>query len=592
MSIKRISIATAILLSLTACGSSGGGSNNAKPKTDTQVHTQPQIKQTEIEQLKQQLANAQQAAQQAEEKLKNLSLLSNKEKANLQKELTATKNNLEAITTQLKQANSASTKTVDEIKKTLATTQNNLTNLTQELAKANEVLVQKEKAIQAEQEAKLKAEAALLALNTPLTKEQIYKLAISAGLGNGWADELATDLVGKTKQEVTDEIILASKISKVRTLARNFGYSAQDARAFEKANRDKSYDDLADLLQKEAEDKQNAREALITELKQLAQSKGLQEWEANNFAYSNVAQGKAVALAELDKLVERNNFIKELTQLAKDKGLEDWEAGNFANNYANGSKESALAELDKLLLQKEENVLKEAKRVFWSPIDVSEAPLGFTSQYGKKESSVYGWKGEDTGKKNITYVDVYNQKYSIVLGRYDNDHYSDPVKESYEVDIINLGGGLRTTDEQLPTEGTATYKGVAFSKDDQGNLEYTIDFTNRQGNGSITGLSVGELVLEKGELYKAYDREWKTAGNVTATDWKDQKVAGKYDTLLFGPNAEEITGQVKLTQDRVYDHSTGMMRANADKALLPPFDSSDNNGYSVGFGGTRGEIQK
>ncbi len=582
MSIKRISIATAILLSLTACGSSGGGSNHAKPKTDMQIHTQPQMQQTEIEQLKQQLANAQQATQQAEEKLKNLSLLSSKEKADLQKELTATKSNLEAVTTQLKQANSASAKTVDEIKKTLVTTQNNLTKFTQELAKANESLVQKEKAIQAEQEAKLKAEAALLAVNTPLTKEQIHKLAISAGLSNGWADELATDLIGKTKQEVTDKIMLASRNSKVRILARNFGYSDEAARAFEKANRDKSYDDLADLLRKEAEDKQNARETLITELKQLAQSKGLQEWEANNFAYNNVNQGKELALAELDKLVERNNFIKELTQLAKEKGLADWEAGNFANNYANGSKESALAELDKLATEKEASQkpekmyqlantysqqhfnynlnttdfveqnkdltldefknkldqlvthkqnLKQLSKDYlssWEQEDfvrenlyntLDEAETNLSNRFkGLPSETLMGFNrnqdsslvkepivenDKETGRFTTTnqHNDIYNQKYSVVTGKYHSKESEDmqynydgtnswyePVVRKTETYTVQDDKGLATKELQFPTEGKATYTGVAFDSHSQGTLTYNVDFAKKTGQGSIEGL--------------------------------------------------------------------------------------------------------
>ncbi|WP_240327092.1 factor H binding protein domain-containing protein [Ursidibacter arcticus] len=699
---------------MTACGSSGGGSNNAKPKTDTQVHTQPQIKQTEIEQLKQQLANAQQAAQQAEEKLKNLSLLSNKEKANLQKELTATKSNLDAITTQLKQANSASTKTVDEIKKTLATTQNNLTNLTQELAKANEVLVQKEKAIQAEQEAKLKAEAALLALNTPLTKEQIYKLAISAGLGNGWADELATDLVGKTKQEVTDEIILASKISKVRTLARNFGYSDQDAKAFEKANRDKSYDDLADLLQKEAEDKQNAREALITELKQLAQSKGLQEWEANNFAYSNVAQGKEVALAELDKLVERNNFIKELKQLAKDKGLEDWEAGNFAYSNADNSKEKALAELAKLATEKEasqkqekmyqlantysqqhfyynlnttdfveqnkdltldefknkldqlvthkqnletlskdylsswdlENFLRENLYNTLDEAEISlvnrlkelpsETPTGFNRNQNTssiKEPIVENDK--ETGRFTTTnqHHDIYNQKYSVVTGKYyskesenlqynydgTNVWYEPVVSKTAETYTVQDDKGLATKELQFPTEGKATYTGVAFDSKGQGTLTYNVDFANRTGEGNIEGLEhIGRLTLTQGEIYKSASTgnmrargsiiadEWKTIGDIArgsinANEWKNiGDISGHYQLGFYGKNAEEIAGRARLQQSLNGGWSTYEMYYSSPTTFIRDrmLPKDNQNGYSnhqefdIGFGGTRGEIQK
>lgn len=702
MSIKRISIATAILLSLTACGSSGGGSNHAKPKTDMQIHTQPQIQQTEIEQLKQQLANAQQATQQAEEKLKNLSLLSSKEKADLQKELTTTKNNLETVTAQLKQANSASAKTIDEIKKTLVTTQNNLTKFTQELAKANESLVQKEKVIQAEQEAKLKAEAALLAVNTPLTKEQIHKLAISAGLSNGWADELAMDLVGKTKQEVTDEIMLASRKSKVRILARNFGYSDQDARAFEKANRDKSYDDLADLLRKEAEDKQNARETLITELKQLAQSKGLQEWEANNFAYNNVDQGKEVALAELDKLVERNNFIKELTQLAKDKGLEDWEAGNFANNYANGSKESALAELDKLATEKEArqkpekmyqlantysqqhfnynlnttdfveqnkgltldefkskldqlvthkqnleqlsktylndqyyvanfvrdnlyNTLDEAERNLSNSMKglPNETPTGFNRNQNSslvKEPIVENDK--ETGRFTTTnqHNDIYNQKYSVVTGKYYSQEreemelryrdssdsgsgYYAPVINKTETYTVGDDKGLATKELHFPTEGKATYTGVAFDSHSQGTLTYNVDFAKKTGQGSIEGLEhIGRLTLDQGEIYKsASTGNMRARGNISADEWKNVRdIRGDYQLGFYGKNAEEIAGRATLRQSQygAWDSENNTylapVKSISDKVLSPDRHdmNSGKDSFDVGFGGTRGEIKK
>ncbi|VTX56250.1 Uncharacterised protein [uncultured Aggregatibacter sp.] len=130
--------------------------------------------------------------------------------------------------------------------------------------------------------------------------------------------------------------------------------------------------------------------------------------------------------------------------------------------------------------------------------------------------------------------------------------------------------GLKTQVANIPTEGSATYSGRAF----QGNIDntlpkesnpikeinkhtgiltYTVNFAAKTGSGKILGFG-DQISLEQGDILGT---------GISSTVKQDGSQPGHYSLDFFGKNAEEIGGKVS-------------------------FDGKD----TVGFGGTRGEIQK
>ena len=120
-------------------------------------------------------------------------------------------------------------------------------------------------------------------------------------------------------------------------------------------------------------------------------------------------------------------------------------------------------------------------------------------------------------------------------------------------DLIISTSGLKTNIDATPTLGTATYEGKAFNGGNtNGILSYFMNFTDRLGSGSITGLG-NEISLDQGSI---------SGTGITSTA-KQLTNTGTYSLDFYGKKAEEIAGKVI-------------------------FNGKD----TVGFGGTRGEISK
>ncbi|WP_068329822.1 Slam-dependent surface lipoprotein [Psychrobacter sp. P2G3] len=124
--------------------------------------------------------------------------------------------------------------------------------------------------------------------------------------------------------------------------------------------------------------------------------------------------------------------------------------------------------------------------------------------------------------------------------------------------------GLKTEIDAIPSLGVANYSGKAFSSEknpifastsglyEQGLLSYDVNFKDRTGTGSITGL--GDTVdLQQGTI----------SGTGISAIAKQGYKNGNYLLDFYGKKAEEIAGKVV-------------------------FDGKD----TIGFGGTRGEISK
>ncbi len=242
MKLKNLSIATALLLALTGCGSSGGGNSDTPPTTPNNeiqnnqtTQNQANTQQAELDRLKAQLSQAQNEKQTAEDKLKQAEQLSaqdlNKAKAGLQK-------------------------------------------AQEELAAAQKALDEK------------------LSLEKTLTRDEVFQFALHNGLNTVDSSEFADNFKNNSKSFVTEQLVEVHKIIALKRLARSYNLSEDEVRNFVNANKDKTLNEARTLLN----GKRTERENLINELTALAKQKGLEEWEARSFAYANVDNDKANAL--------------------------------------------------------------------------------------------------------------------------------------------------------------------------------------------------------------------------------------------------------------------------------------------------------
>lgn len=187
---------------------------------------------------------------------------------------------------------------------------------------------------------------------------------------------------------------------------------------------------------------------------------------------------------------------------------------------------------------------------------------------GKYGSTVQEYKGEhkghdDTESLNGTYTGqalVYNLPYSLMAGYLPLDF-----KGTYTVD------GKQLTTAELKKEGyisiftvdriagygtkdiaelsTATYQGKAFAQNgntisDAGKLNYTIDFANRKGKGSIQLLPGGDWELKEAPLTNHKDSFLKGANYTIQGDAMRGSKKHLYNLGLYGPKAEGIMGVI------------------------------------------------
>ena len=587
MNMKKLTLASVIMLALTGCGSNGGGSSNStlNAEVNNNQATQAQVQQqkAEVEALKTQLAQAQANQKQAEDKLKAAEQTQNKDLTEAKKNLASAQENLTQAQSALKQAesqSSANQKTKDELQK-------QLNQVDQSLSKA--------------QQEKLLAEKELnnkLAQDKTMTRAEVLDFALHNGLWAGDSEEFADNFQNKPKSYVIDQLLDTHKRIAIKRLARSYGLPEADVRAFAKENQNKTLDESTKILESKREEIAQKREALNKEVFELAKSKGLEEWEAHNFAYGRHHSGKEEALKELNKYVtekaERETKINELINLAKEKGLEDWEARNFANENIDNERTRAQDNLDNLLIKKEQSAILESKRNIIR--EAYKAPEGFTQKYAPQENTYSNIRGE-VNSKETSYVDVYNQKYSIVVGKYENYEYLDNSsngRETYSVSIQrNYLNGVNTKD--IPNEGKATYTGTAFTKDREGKLTYSVDFANKKGKGNITGLDgLGNLTLHEGNLTEIYGGGWGKgiSSDMTSDKWKNMK--GEYLLLFYGKNAEEIAGVAEFGKENSYydDEEVKELFKTVPRNVERNLHYSSSDNIAIGFGGTRGEITK
>lgn len=565
-----------------------------------------------------------------------------------------------------------------------------------------------------------------------MTRAEVLDFALHNGLNNTDSEEFADEFKNKPKAQVINELLDTHKIIAMKNLARRYGLPEVDVRAFTKENKNKTLEEAAKILDNQIDEIAKKREALVNELTAIAKEKGLDDWEANNFAYRNLNTERAKALEELNKLAiekaERETKLNELIKLAKEKGLEDWEASNFANNYINNERAEALKELDKLAAEKEkkhlerlqaeketqirelaeqyridyfpnvynfnawdfvekykDKTVEEAKKELESikahreklvelaktltelqvsdydiekfindntllTLDESKSnleakitdainrlkaggpygtplnkALGFLAKEDltvKKSPIVENDRETDKFTTTTTYSDIYNQKYSVITGKFEQvdreakearyepnstifTHYEDVVHTTKRYNVSDPQG-FTTAVDKFPSEGKATYTGVAFDSQKHGKLSYTVNFTDKKGSGKITGLDhFGNITLQEADIYKSVsNNDMRVKGNAIAEAWVDEGgVTGEYTAIFFGPNAEEVAGKMSLEQGPYKDsndpngsyfvapdkHIRDVTISNSHRAEPYNYPRGD---IDIGFGGTRGEIQK
>lgn len=267
----------------------------------------------------------------------------------------------------------------------------------------------------------------------------------------------------------------------------------------------------------------------------------------------------------------------EAERLAAEKSVkEKAEAERLAAEKAAKEK----VEADRLAAEKASKEKAERLEKEFAELDVlkginsAEFPTGIVHRNLNKDYSYDDGNGYREGKSQH----LYNQKYSAVMantywsentgwkdGKYINEFIYDA---SVEIK------GKKT--ENIPTEGIATYSGIAFHYQDEyaknyKKLTYIVDFYNRIGSGKVQDPNGFLYTLNQGKL----DKDGLISGSVVRTDERElvAKVDtrnGSYEIEFFGPNAEEVGGEMLLETD----------------------DLNSKMDNTFGLSGTRGEIKK
>ena len=281
MNMKKLTLASVIMLALTGCGSNGGGSSNstlnAEVNNNQATRAQVQQQKAEVEALKTQLAQAQANQKQAEDKLKAAEQTQNKDLTEAKKNLASAQENLTQAQSALKQAesqSSANQKTKDELQKQLNQVEQSLSKAQQEKLLAEKELNNK------------------LVQDKTMTRAEVLDFALHNGLWADDSEEFADNFQNKPKSYVIDQLLDTHKRIAIKRLARSYGLPETEVRIFAKENQNKTLEESVKILESKKEEISQKREALNKEIFELAKSKGLEEWEAHNFAYGRHHSGK------------------------------------------------------------------------------------------------------------------------------------------------------------------------------------------------------------------------------------------------------------------------------------------------------------
>ena len=437
-----------------------------------------------------------------------------------------------------------------------------------------------------------------------------------------------------------------TKIDELINLAKEKGLDDWDAQNFANANVDNDKANALENLNQLAAEKEKQKAEQEKERLQADKEQKIHElvekykntyfpnlYNFNPWEFSEKNKDKSLeeVQTELDKIKTHREEIAELAKVLKDLKVDDYSIAQFIDENTFLSFEEAKVNLDKKVTETI-NILKyityNNPSYGGMPLD---KPLGFLAKEDlvtKKDPIIENDRETDKFTTTTTYSDIYNQKYSVVTGGYHkqdteykefeyyyedgDDRNASPhyryvnrtrTTENYNV---NNAQGFKAPVDKFPLEGKATYTGVAFDAKKQGELTYTVNFAERKGSGEITGLDhIGDITLQEADLYKsASEGNMKIKGIAVVDAWKDEGgVTGDYNVDFFGPNAEEIAGKMSLSQGAYkWSHNSGPFPLDkhiGESVITTGQNPNNGNPYSnatntfdIGFGGTRGEIQK
>ena len=559
MKLQNLTLATAMLLALTGCGSSGGGDSSApqdKPSVQD-AQTQKQVDEakkaqaaeknakTIAEQKAKEARQAQAAAEQKAEVAQKAKTIAEQKAEDAQKaKAIAEQKAEEARQAQIaaeQKAKNAAELSAEELHKV----QEIAKQKTEEARQAQ--IAAEQKAVEAQQAqttAEQNAEAARQAqVAAEKNVEEIQKAKAEAEQKVKEAQKALADAEQKAQGDAEKN---AEEIQKAKTEAEQKVKEAQKALADAEQKAEDAQKNLADATQSV----KNAQDALAAEKQKVKEAQDALAAEKQKFEDAQKAEE------------ERAIKYQALFDLARGIGLDKGTSHDFAKANLDTDKSDLSSALDKVIEQELDHL---------KGISSNSYPKGKIISEDIDKGALID--NEDIVKK-VQRKMVYNQKYSATIA----DYY---VEESYNKTagfltdfnpvISNIHTqGLKTQVANIPTEGTATYLGKAFHgainmtlpKPEESNtsrvieragtLSYTVNFADKTGAGRILGLG-DQIILNQGQI----------SGSGISSTAKQDTLTGSYSLDFFGKNAEEISGKVSL-------------------------DGKD----AVGFGGTRGEIQK
>ncbi|MEG9545444.1 factor H binding protein domain-containing protein [Mannheimia sp. HC-2023] len=522
MSIKKVTLASLILLSLTACssGGSGGNSNNA-----TKPNAKPQTTQQQTDK-----AAAEKAAKEKSETERLAAEKAVKEKAEAER-LAAEK--------AAKEKAEAGRLAAEKVAKEKAEAE----RLAAEKAAIEKAAKEEAERLAAEKEAKEKTEI-----------ERLKALAIKAGYSDSEAESFAKDnlngepnnylsSLGWEKYNKVHKAALKAGLSEEQAQQLASEYSAVDA---DITNADKDISSL--VTEKVAKEKAEAERLAVAaekaakekaEAERLAAEKAAKEKaEAERLAAEKAAKEKA----EAERLAAEKVRFDQLVEMAKSEGLPDSKAQIFAKNNIESTSDIAKANLDVMVIDNAKGITSANWQNGLTEYNKSFSPINSSST----SCSNGGCTTYTENTVNTSGSLLYNQKYSVVVGNYSSKTGTINGGFVSENSFNPRAKGLKTKVDAIPTEGKATYLGHAFDayhtgSEGQGKLSYNVDFGKRIGSGKVDSLRhEPNVVLAEGKISK---------GGISGKASSSFDSDGSYRIEFFGPNAEEIGGKMTLGKD-------------------------------------------
>lgn len=151
---------------------------------------------------------------------------------------------------------------------------------------------------------------------------------------------------------------------------------------------------------------------------------------------------------------------------------------------------------------------------------------------------------------------LYRQDQSAIIfsdNYYSSGFFADKVPD----DTLQLEGIIGEATKQLPNLATSVnYTGRVFTYDDMGNLQYDVNFTTKQGHGSLYSfvdgtpdLTLNTLNLQDKVDFNGYQSAGGLKGSVSLANSNTELEGLEYNVIFLGKNAEELAGNVVSHKD-------------------------------------------